>query len=99
MTCELRVTVVMSCIYCTSYELHLLLELRVNFTFELQATSYVHTSYELLFIARIMSNLLYKSCKLLFIARVTSYFLHASYNLLFISRVTSHFSTINDDKD
>ena len=105
-TFELRVIFVTSCICCTSYELHLLLELRVTFAFKLQATVYcmsyellllhklrlcVHTSFELVLIARITSNLLYKSCKLLYIAQVMSYFLHASYDLLFISGVTSDF--------
>ena len=73
---ELRVNILTSCVYCTSYELQIIFIARV--------TSYfLHTSYELLFIARVTSYFYCTSYELLFAyklevhfyMRVTSYFL------------------------
>ena len=41
---------------------------------------FLHTSYDLLFIARVISDFLHTSYELLFIARVTSYILTVSYD-------------------
>ena len=80
---ELRINILASCVYCTSYELQVI--------FITPVTSYfLHTSYELLFIVRVTSYFLHTSYELLFITRVTSYFCCTSYELLFIARVTSY---------
>ena len=69
LTNELRVAsyVLRVTIYCPSYEL--------PFTYEslvvTYCTSFLHTSYELLLMARVTSYFLYTSYDLLFIARVT----------------------------
>ena len=57
-------------------------------------TSYeliLHTSYYLLFIARVTRYFFYASYELMFIALVTRCYLYASYELLFIARITSFF--------
>ena len=72
---------------------YLLYELRVTFyklPFIAGVTSkFLHTSYELLFIACVtMSYFLHASYKLTFFTRGTSKILLASFDLLFIARVT-----------
>ena len=63
-----------SCIYCTSYELFLLHELRV--TFYIRVTSYFYcTCYKLLFIARVTSYCLLHELRVTFCIRVTIYWL------------------------
>ena len=81
---ELRVNILTSCVYCTSYELLL--------TYELRVAVYL-TSYELLSLQELAVTVYCRSYELLFIAQVTSYFLHTSYKLLFIARVTRTFLT------
>ena len=67
MSYELRVNILTSCVYCTSYESRVI--------FVAGVTSYFsHTSYELLFIAQVTSYFLHTSYELLFIAQVTSYY-------------------------
>ena len=106
---ELRVHILRSCVYCTSYELRAI--------FIAWVTSYfLHTSYELLFITGVTSSSYGTSYELLFIARVTSYFLLlelrvtvycTSYQLFFAykfrvnlyMRVNSYFLTMSYNKD
>ena len=99
---ELRVNILMSCIYCTGNELRVILIAWV--------TSYfLHTGYELMFIARVTSlrvnfcielrvNVYCSSHELLLLheLRVIVYF--TSYELLFIARVTSYILTLSYNK-
>ena len=80
---KLRLNVLTSFVYCTSYELRDIFIARV--------TSYLlHVSYKLLFIARVTSYFYCTSYKLLFIARVTSYCLLHESRVTFCIRVTSY---------
>ena len=89
---ELRVNILTSCVYCTSYELQVIIIPRV-------ASYFLHTSYELLLLHELQVIAYCTSYKLLCIAQVTSYFLHTSYDVLFTAQVTSYFLTMSYNKD
>ena len=55
-----------------------------------RASYVLHTSYELLFIARVMSCFLHTSYEILSIPRVTRHYYCTGHKLLFIAQVTSN---------
>ena len=81
---KLRVNILMSYVYCTSYGSWVIFIARV--------TSYfLHTSYELLFIARVTSYFLHTSYELLLLHKLRVIVYCTSYELLFIARVNELF--------
>ena len=85
---ELRVNILTSCVYCTSYELFLLHELRVTFCIRVTSYCLLH-ELRVTFYIRVTSYCLLHELRVTFITRVTSYCLLHKLRVTFCIRIRS----------